>query len=85
MSIGEARGLVLDNVRMMALTATSMRTTWLQVCRCQGMVKLVLVTKSPNIKHIVKAADNVEETFAPLVEEILLIHQKSLWLKLVFA
>ena len=49
MSIGEARGLVPDNVRMMALTATATRTTRQLVCPCQGMVKPVLVTES--IKH----------------------------------
>ena len=37
------------------------------------MVKPVLVTESPNrsnIKYIIKSADNIEETFASLVEEI---------------
>ena len=37
------------------------------------MVKPVLVTASPNrpnIKFIVRPADNIEETFSPLVEEL---------------
>ena len=58
---------------MMALTATATRTTRQQVCSRLGMVKPVLVTESPNrmnIKYIVESAENIEETFAPLVEEI---------------
>ena len=75
LSIGEAiaRSLVPDDVRMMALTVTAARTTRQQVCRRLGMVKPVLVTESPNrsnIKYIIKSADNIEETFASLVEEI---------------
>ena len=58
---------------MMALTATATRTTRQQVCRRLGMVKPVLIIESPNrsnIKYIIKPANNIEETFAPLVEEL---------------
>ena len=68
--IGEARSLI---PRMMALTATATKITRQQVCRRLGMVKPVLVTASPNrpnIKFIVQPADNIEETFSPLVEEL---------------
>ena len=71
--IGEARSLVPDNVRMMALTAIATRSTREEVCRRLGMVKPVLVTESPNrtnIKYTIKSAENIEETFSQLVEEI---------------
>ena len=73
LAIGEARSLVPDNVRMTALTATATRVTRQKVCQSLCMVKPVLVTESPNranIKYIIKAATNIEEIFAPLVEEI---------------
>ena len=73
LSIGEARSLVPDNVRMMALTATATRTTRQQICRRLGMVKPHIVTESPNrqnIHYAVQVAGNIEETFAPLIEEI---------------
>ena len=58
---------------MMALTATATKATRQQVCRCLGMIKPFFVTESPdrpNIKYCVRSADIMEETFAPLVEEI---------------
>ena len=62
---------------MMALTATTTQTSRQQICKRVGMVKPFLVVESPNqpnITYSVLAAETVEETFAPLVEEI---RQKS--------
>ena len=73
LAIGEARSLVPEWVKMMSLTATATIETRQQVCRRLGMVKPFLVSESPNRPNsiiIVKAANNIEETFAPLVEDV---------------
>ena len=75
MNIMEIWSLVLGNVHMMALTATTTKAIHQQVCRCLGMLCPYVVAESPNcpnIKYLVKLPTNIEETFAPLplVEEI---------------
>ena len=73
----EVRSLVPESVHMMALTATATTATRQQVCRRLGMVCPYIVTESPNrpnIKYSVKAPTNIEEKFAPLVEEIRRMH-----------
>lgn len=73
MMIGEARSLVPKNVHIMALTATATKSTRLQVCHSLGMVRPFIVSQSPNrcnIKYTLHTATNLEETFAPMVEEI---------------
>ena len=73
LNIGEARSLVPDTVRMMALTATATQTSRQQICKHLGMVKPFLLVESPNrpnITYSVLAAETIKETFAPLVEEI---------------
>ena len=68
----EVRSLVPESVHMMALTATATTATRQQVCRRLGMVCPYIVTESPNrpnIKYSVNAPTNIEEKFAPLVEE----------------
>lgn len=72
-NIGEARSLIPTAVHVMALTATATKLTCQQVCRSLGMIKPFIVSESPNrtnIKYIVQSGDVLEETFAPLVEEI---------------
>jgi ATP-dependent DNA helicase RecQ len=69
-SIGEARSLVPENVRTMALTATATKATRKQICQYLGMPKPYLVCESPNrpnIRYSIRMENNVEETFAPLV------------------
>lgn len=72
-NIVEVWSLVPKDVHMMALTATATKATCQQVCRHLGMVCPYVVAESPNcpdIKYSVKVPTNIEETFAPLVEEI---------------
>lgn len=57
----------------MALTATATKTTRKQVCRQLGMIKPIIIAQSPNranIKYSVRVVKDLEETFAPLVEEV---------------
>ena len=58
---------------MMALTATATRTSRKHICQCLGMVRPCLICESPNqpnIQYSIRTANNIEETFAPLVEEV---------------
>ena len=58
---------------MMALTATVTKSTHVQVCKLLGMVQPKVESMSPNrknIKYSVVVASNIEENFAPLVEEV---------------
>ena len=60
-------------IRMMALTATATRTSHKHICQCLGMVRPCLICESPNqpnIRYSIQTANNIEETFAPLVEEV---------------
>ena len=73
LNIVEVRSLVPGNVHMMALTATATKSTRQQVCRRLGMLCPYVIAESPNrpnIKYSVKQPTNIEEMFAPLVEEI---------------
>ncbi len=57
----------------MALTATATKTTRQQVRRWLGMVRPLIITESPNrpnIKYMVRIPTNLEETLAPLEEEV---------------
>ena len=58
----------------MALTATATTQTRKVICKILGMINPVIVAESPNklnIKYILKRdLGTLEETFAPLVEEI---------------
>ena len=58
----------------MALTATATKATRMSVCQSLGMVSPIIISELPNrknIKYVVKHNPRaLEETFAPLVEEI---------------
>ncbi len=72
-NIGDARSLIPSGTNMMALTATATKTTRLYVCRRLGMLHPKVISLSPNrenIKYYVTLATVIEDTFAPLVEEI---------------
>ena len=72
--LGEVRSLVPEHVRMMALTATATKATRTSVCRTLGMKSPIVVSVTPNklnIKYSVEIIKvSLEETFAPLVEEV---------------
>ena len=73
LAIGEARSLIPSHVNMMALTATATKSTRVQVCKLLGMVQAKVVSISPNranIKYYVVTSSNIEDNFAPLVEEV---------------
>ena len=73
LTIGEARSLIPSHVNVMALTATVTKSTCVQVYKLLGMVQPKVVSISPNrknIKYSVVVASNIEENFAPLVEEV---------------
>ena len=68
------RSLLPEHVRVMALTATATMETRKAVCRLLGIVNPVVILEvpdHPNIKNIVRAlVESMEDTFAPLVDEI---------------
>ena len=68
------RSLLPEKVRVMALTATATVVTRNAVCRIIGMTTPSIISEipnRPNIKYIVNSGSkNIEETFAPLVEEV---------------
>ena len=77
LAIGEARSLIPSHVNMMALTATATKSTRVQVSKLLGMVQAKVVAKvvsvfpnRANIKYYVVASSNIEDNFAPLVEEV---------------
>ena len=73
LAIGEARSVIPSHVNMMALTATATKSTRVQVCKLLGMVQAKVVSISPNranIKYYVVTSSNIEDNFAPLVEEV---------------
>jgi len=69
-----SKELIPDNIRVMALTATATVATRKAVCRTLGMVNPAVISESPNkvnIKYVVHLnPGTLEETFAPLVEEV---------------
>jgi ATP-dependent DNA helicase RecQ len=73
-NLGEVRSLIPETVRIMALTATATKQSRRDICRTLGMIKPKVVSASPNkpnIKYIIVfKPGTLEETFAPLVEEV---------------
>lgn len=72
--IGELRSIVPPLVNMMALTATASNSLRRDVMRTLGMVRVSVVSVSPNrknIQFIVKKIDSFECSFGPLIDEIL--------------
>ena len=73
-NLGEVRSLIPERVHIMALTATATITTRKSICKVLSMLKPSIVSQSPNkpnIKYsVVKKEVDIEETFAPLVEEV---------------
>ena len=73
-NLGEVRSLIPTDVNIMALTATATVQTRKAICKTLGMVAPILVVESPNKPHIkysiVLNPGTLEETFAPLVEEL---------------
>ena len=68
------RGLLDTSVNVMAMTATATKQTRKDICKSLGLVKPVMIIRSPEKQNIVykvtrKIAD-IEETFASLVEEL---------------
>lgn len=71
--MGEVRSLLAENVKVMALTATAKQSSRKAICHILGMSRPVIVSESPNkpnIKYSVTQKSSIEETFAPLVEEV---------------
>ncbi len=68
------RSLLAENVKVMALTATAKQSSRKAICRVLGMSRPVIVSESPNkpnIKYsVTQKSSSIEETFAPLVEEV---------------
>ena len=72
--LGDVRSLIPETVRIMALTATATKQTRQAVVKHLKMVCPVVVSVSPNkpnIKYsVLLNVRSLEETFAPLVEEV---------------
>ena len=70
----EVRSLIPEDVRCMALMATAAKTSCSKICNVLRMYKPMIVSQSPNkpnIQYCVQLKHGtVEETFAPLVEEL---------------
>ena len=68
------RGLLSSNARIMALTATATKSTRKEICRSLGLVNPAFVLKSPEkcniIYSVIPKISEMEEVFAPLVEEL---------------
>ena len=68
------RGLLPTEVRIMALTATATKSTRKEICKSLGLVDPVFVLRSPEkpniIYNVVLKTSELEEVFAPLVEEL---------------
>lgn len=62
------------NVKIMALTATAMKTTRKSICHALGMRNSVAVAESPNKPNIMYSVEpkssTIERAFASLVEEV---------------
>jgi len=58
----------------MALTATATKSTQQSICRSLAMKNVVIISESPNklnLKyHAQTVSQSIEDTFAPLVEQI---------------
>lgn len=72
--LGEVRSLLPEGTKVMALTATATRSSRREICRILGLTQPVIVASLPDRRNIVykvhKIPGIIEETFAPLVEEV---------------
>ena len=72
--LGEIRGLLGTNVNMMALTATATKENRRDICKSLGLLKPVMILKSPEkcniFYNVTQKSGDIEEIFAPLVEEL---------------
>ena len=72
--LGEMRGLLSTDVRIMALTATTTESTRKEICKSLGLVDPAFVLRSPEkpniIYNVVLKTSELEEVFVPLVEEL---------------
>ena len=63
-----------EGVKVMSLTATATIKTRKAICKSVGLINPVIISESPhkpNIKYIVQVnPPPIEETFAPLIEEV---------------
>lgn len=68
------RGLLKTNVNIMASTATATKETRKYICKSLGLVKPIIIFKSPEKCNIVSSVtlenSTIEEIFAPMVEEL---------------
>ena len=73
-NLGEVRSLIPCDVQILALTATATIFNRQRICKILGMSNPAIVSESPNKPNIKYAVclnpGTLEETFAPLVEEI---------------
>ena len=73
-NLGEVRSLIPNGVRILALTASATLSTRQKICKILGTTSPAVVVESPNKPNITYAVHHnpgtLEETFAPLVEEI---------------
>ena len=72
--VGEIKSILPKQVNVMALTATATNSTRREICITLGMVKPLIVSRSPNKPNIYyyvsRKDDGLEIAFAPLLEEI---------------
>jgi len=72
--VGEMRGLLNTSVNEIALTATATKQTRKDLCKSLCLLNPVMILESPEKSNIVysvlKKVADIEETFAPLAEEI---------------
>ena len=72
--LGDVRSLIPESVRVMALTATATKSTRRAVIKQLKTIQPKIVSVSPNkpnIKYsVLMNTHSLEETFAPLIEEI---------------
>ena len=73
-NLREVRSLIPLGVHLMALTATATKQSRVEICRVLSMRTPVIVSQSPNktnIKYeVVLKRGTLEETVAPMVEEL---------------
>ena len=72
--MGELRGLLNTSANIMALIATATKQTRKDICKSLALMNPEMILKSPKKSNIVyevilKVCD-MEETFAPLIEEL---------------
>ena len=72
--LGEARSPLPETVHLMALTATATKSPQRDICTKLGMLNPFIFSQSPNKLNIqysvVKQDESLEETFAPLLDEL---------------